>query len=269
VRHAVFLPPFDDFADPRRLIELATAAEESGWDGFFLWDHVLRWPGHEGRVGDTWTALAAIAARTSRMRIGPAITPVARRRPHRFAREAVSLDHLSGGRLVMGVGLGVNTDGEMSRFGEDPDSRVLAGKLDEALDLVLALWSGHEVSHVGTYYKAEGVAFLPRPLQQPRPPLWGAASGAGKPRPLKRAARLDGLFPADGTPERLGPMLDLVARERGTLDGFDVALPAFPGSDMDQFARAGATWALWHFYPPHPADDIFRAVTAGPAARAR
>jgi alkanesulfonate monooxygenase SsuD/methylene tetrahydromethanopterin reductase-like flavin-dependent oxidoreductase (luciferase family) len=230
---------------------------------------MLRWPGHEGQVGDTWTALAAIAARTSRVRIGPAITPVARRRPHRFAREAVSLDHLSGGRLVLGIGLGVDTDGEMSRFGEDSDRRILAAKLDEALDLVLALWSGHEVSHVGTYYKAEGVAFLPRPLQQPRPPMWGAAGGAGKPRPLRRAARLDGLFPADGTPERLGPMLDLVARERGTLDGFDVALPAFPGSDMDQFARAGATWALWHFYPPHPADDIIRAVAAGPAARAR
>ena len=203
------------------------------------------------------------------MRIGPAITPLPRRRPHRFAREAVSLDHLSSGRLVLGVGLGVNTDGEMSRFGEDADNRILAEKLDEALDLVLALWSGNEVSHAGTYYKAEGVAFLPRPLQQPRPPLLGAASGTGRPRPLKRAARLDGLFPADGTPERLGPMLDLVARERGTLDGFDAVLPAFPGSDMDKFASAGATWALWHFYPPNPADDIIKAVTAGPGARAR
>lgn len=269
MQHAVFLPPFDDFADPRRLVELAIAAEESGWDGYFLWDHILRWPGHEGQVGDTWTALAAIAARTSRMRIGPAITPLARQRPHRFARAAVSLDHLSGGRLVLGVGLGVDTDGEMSRFGEGPADRVLGDRLDEALDLVLALWSGNEVSHAGTYYKADGVAFLPRPLQQPRPPLWGAASGTSKPRPLRRAARLDGLFPADGTPERLGPMLDLVARERGTLDGFDVVLPAFPGSDMDKFASAGATWALWHFYPPGPAGDIIQAVAAGPAARAR
>jgi Luciferase-like monooxygenase len=234
MRHAVFLPPFDDFADPRGLVELAIAAEESGWDGFFLWDHILRWPGHEGQVGDTWTALAAIAARTSRMRIGPAITPLARRRPHQFARAAVSLDHLSGGRLVLGIGLGVDTDGEMSRFGEYPGNRLLGDRLDEALDLVLA--------------------------------LWGAASGTGKPRPLKRAARLDGLFPADGTPEQLGPMLDLVARERGTLDGFDVALPAFPGSDMDKFAGAGANWALWHFYPPGPANDIIHDVTVGPTA---
>jgi alkanesulfonate monooxygenase SsuD/methylene tetrahydromethanopterin reductase-like flavin-dependent oxidoreductase (luciferase family) len=104
MRHAIFLPPFDDFADPRRLVELAEAAEESGWDGFFLWDHILRWPGHEGQVGDTGTALAAIAARTSRMRIGPLLTPLPRRRPHKFAREAVSLDHLSGGRLILGVG---------------------------------------------------------------------------------------------------------------------------------------------------------------------
>ena len=265
----MFLPPFDDFADPRRLVDLAVAAEESGWDGFFLWDHVLRWPGHEGRVGDTWTALAAVAARTSLIRIGPHITPIARGWPHRFARAAVSVDHLSGGRLVLGVGLGVDTDGEMSRFGEDPDNRVLGAKLDEALELVLALWSGDEVSHAGTYYKADGVAFLPRPLQQPRPPLWGAATGTGGSRPLKRAARLDGLFPAEGTPDKLGPMLDVIAAERGTLDGFDVALPAFPGSDVAAFERSGATWALWHFYPPAPADDIMKAVSAGPAARAR
>lgn len=269
MRHAVFLPPFDDFADPRRLVDLGVTAEESGWDGFFLWDHALRWPGHEGRVRDVWTALATIAARTSRLRIGPAITPLPRWRPQRFARAAVSLDHLSGGRLVLGAGLGVDTDGELSRFGEAAGNRVLGDRLDEALQLVLALWSGDEVSHEGTSYKADGVAFLPRPLQQPRPPLWGAATGTGKRRPLRRAARLDGLFPADRTPERLGPMLDLVARERGTLDGFDVALPAFPGSDMDKFASTGATWALWHFYPPSPADDILRAVTAGPAARGR
>lgn len=158
----MFLPPFDDFADPRRLVDLAVAAEESGWDGFFLWDHVLRWPGHEGWVGDTWTALAAVAARTSRIRIGPHIAPIARGWPHRFARAAVSVDHLSGGRLVLGVGLGVDTDGEMSRFGEDPDDRVLAAKLDEALELVLALWSGDEVSHAGTYHKADGVAMPER-----------------------------------------------------------------------------------------------------------
>jgi alkanesulfonate monooxygenase SsuD/methylene tetrahydromethanopterin reductase-like flavin-dependent oxidoreductase (luciferase family) len=124
----------------------------------------------------------------------------------------------------------VDTDGEMSRFGEDPDNRVLAAKLDEALDLALALWSGDEVSHAGTYYKADGVAFLPRPLQAARPPLWGAATGTGRPQPLRHAARLDGLFPADGTPGTLGPMLDVVAAERGTLDDFDVALPAFPAA---------------------------------------
>jgi hypothetical protein len=132
---------------------------------------------------------------------------------------------------------------------------------------VLALWSGDEVSHAGTHDKADGVAFLPRPLQQPRPPLWGAATGTGRPLPLKRAARLDGLFPADGTPDKLGPMLDVIAAERGMLDGFDVALPAFPGSHMEAFERAGATWALWHFSPPAPADDIMKAVSAGPAAR--
>jgi alkanesulfonate monooxygenase SsuD/methylene tetrahydromethanopterin reductase-like flavin-dependent oxidoreductase (luciferase family) len=102
MRHAVFLPPFDDFADPRRLVDLAVAAEESGWDGFFLWDHVLRWPGHEGQVGDTWTALAAIAARTSGIRLGPLITPLARGWPHRFGEQPSALTTCRTGALSSG-----------------------------------------------------------------------------------------------------------------------------------------------------------------------
>lgn len=270
MRHAVFLPPFDGFADPCRLVDLAIAAEEAGWDGVFLWDHMLRWPGdRSGPVGDTWLSLAAMASRTSRVLLGPCVTPLPRRRPQKVAREAVSLDHLSAGRLVLGVGLGVNSGGELERFGEPASNRELAGMLDESLELIFALWSGTEVSHSGKHYRADGVTFLPRPLQQPRPPVWCAASGSGKPRPLRRAARLDGLFPDNATPESLGPMLEVVAAERGTLDGFDVVLQAHRGSDMDAFARAGATWAFWSSYPPDPVDDVMRAVIAGPGALAR
>jgi alkanesulfonate monooxygenase SsuD/methylene tetrahydromethanopterin reductase-like flavin-dependent oxidoreductase (luciferase family) len=272
VRHAVFIPTFDEFSDPRRVVDVAVAAEEAGWDGLFLWDHVLRWPGHVGPVGDTWTTLAGVAARTGRIRIGPQVTPVARWLPHRLARAAVSVDHMSGGRLTVGVGLGVDTDGEMSRFGENSDQRDLGARLDESLDIMQALWSGSRVSHAGTHYQVADLAFEPRPVQRPRPPIW-AASGIGRPRPLRRAARLDGLFPSEGTPENLPPMLEVVAGERGTLDGYDVALPAFPGSDMDAFERAGATWSLWHFYLEEGqvlrADDVLKAVAAGPAARAR
>ena len=272
MRHAVFIPTFDEFSDPRRVVDVAVAAEEAGWDGLFLWDHVLRWPGHTGPVGDTWTTLAAVAVSTSRIRIGPQVTPAARWLPHRLARAAVSVDHLSGGRLTLGVGLGVDTDGEMSRFGEDPDQRALGAKLDESLAVMRALWSGSPVEHEGAHYRASSVAFEPRPLQRPRVPLW-AAAGVGKPRPLRRAARLDGLFPADGTPEILPAMLEAIAAERGSLDGFDAALPAFPGSDMNAFESAGATWALWHFYlsPDEvlKVDDVLKAVADGPAARAR
>lgn len=270
MRHAVFLPPFDGFADPRRLVDLAIAAEEAGWDGFFLWDHMLRWPGDRpGPVGDTWLSLAAVASHTSSVLLGPGVTPLPRRRPQKVAREAVSLDHLSAGRLVLGVGLGVNSGGELDRFGEPAEDRELGAMLDESLELIFALWSGTEVRHSGKHYKAEGVTFLPRPLQQPRPPVWCAASGLGKPRPLRRAARLDGLFPSDGTPQTLGPMLEVVAAERGTLDGFEVVLPARRGSDMAAFTRAGATWAFWSFYPPDPMDEVMRAVVAGPGALAR
>jgi hypothetical protein len=133
VRYAVFLPPFDDFADPRRLVDLAIAAEESCRDGFSCGTMCCAGPVMRG--GSAYRDGASGRGPDSRIRIGPHITPVARGWPHRFAPAAVRVVHLSGGRLVLGVGLGVDTDGETSRFGEDLDNRVLAAKLDEALEL--------------------------------------------------------------------------------------------------------------------------------------
>ena len=244
VRHAVNLPPFGAFADPAVLVELAVAADEAGWDGLFLWDHIIRT--HEparAEAADPWIVLAAMATVTERIRLGPMITPLARRRPQKVARETVTLDHLSGGRLTLGVGLGVNSGGELDRFGEEADDKARAGRYDEALGLLLDLWSGEVVDHDGPHFTARDVRFLPRPLQQPRIPLWGAAMSRSA-KPVRRAARLDGLFPVATTLDQLGTMLEIVTDERGSLDGYDVVIEATPDADLDDYAARGISWVM-------------------------
>ena len=138
----ITLPPFGELADPRVVRDLAVAAEAAGWDGVFVWDHVdYRAPVEA--VGDPWITMAAIAAATERVVTGPMVTPLARRRPHVVARELVALDLLAAGRLVFGVGLGLDgSGGELSRFGEETDDRRRATMLDEGLDLLTGLLSG-------------------------------------------------------------------------------------------------------------------------------
>jgi alkanesulfonate monooxygenase SsuD/methylene tetrahydromethanopterin reductase-like flavin-dependent oxidoreductase (luciferase family) len=265
VRYAVNLPPFGPFADPAAVLDLATAAEEAGWDGLFPWDHVVRaHEPHRAEVADPWILLAAVAAVTDRIRLGPMVTPLARRRPQKLAREAVTLDHLSRGRLTIGVGLGSNGGKELERFGEETDTKARAAIYDEALGLVQELWSGEEVDHHGPHFTARQVRFLPRPLQQPRIPLWGAALGRSRGRPVRRAARLDGLFPVETTLDQLDAMLEVVADERGGLDGYDVVMEVGVDADPDEFAAHGVTWAMRVVDDRASAGDVIRAVADGP-----
>jgi alkanesulfonate monooxygenase SsuD/methylene tetrahydromethanopterin reductase-like flavin-dependent oxidoreductase (luciferase family) len=261
LRHGLFLPPFDELADPRALAELARLAEDRGWDGIFLWDHVMR---PEVRpVADPWIALAAIATVTDRIRLGPMITPIVRRRPQILARQTVSLDVLSGGRLVLGLGLGVDSGRELSAFGEVLDDRERGRILDEGARLLCDLWSGVEVDHDGPHFRADGVTFLPPPVQRPRIPMWFAARSMAR-APLRRAARYDGLFPIEVGPEQIAEMLAFVRLERGGLDGFDVATVGAPGTDPSPFAAVGVTWWMTSFWPPTTVDDVARVAEAGP-----
>jgi alkanesulfonate monooxygenase SsuD/methylene tetrahydromethanopterin reductase-like flavin-dependent oxidoreductase (luciferase family) len=270
VRHGLFFPPFGELADPRKVVELATEAEGHGWDGVFLWDHMIRPPGEPQELADTWTVLAAVAAATDRIRLGPMVTPLARRRPQKVARETVTLDHLSRGRLVLGVGLGVNSGGELERFGEATDDRARGAQLDEALDLVVTLWSGQEVDHRGPRFTAEGVRFLPTPVQSPRIPVWVAARGEPmRTGPLRRAARFDGLFPVGATPERLAEMASTVRRLRGSLDEFDLVAEVSPDAGDDHVRRlqaVGATWILRSLPVDVTASEVRRLASAAPSA---
>ena len=263
MRHGIFLPPFGPFGDPAVLVELAVAAEGTGWDGFFLWDHLMHRV--DGPYVDAWIALAAIAARTDRVRIGPLITPLPRRRPWKLAREAVTLDHLSHGRLVLGVGIGTDHSRELSAFGEPSDLRTRAELLHEGLDIVTQLWTGEPVHHSGRHFHVDGARFLPRPFQQPRIPIWCGAHWPNRP-PLRRAARYDGVVPiGDLPPQTVTELLGEVHRHRTSDAPFDVAVASWTASaPPPEYESAGATWWLEAFQPDTPRETAQTAIEQGP-----
>jgi alkanesulfonate monooxygenase SsuD/methylene tetrahydromethanopterin reductase-like flavin-dependent oxidoreductase (luciferase family) len=278
LRFAIGVPVMREYSDPRFLVELAVAAEDAGWDGCFLWDHLLY--GDNDPVADAWTVLAAIAARTERIRLGLLITSVARRRPWKVARETATLDRLSGGRLVFGAGLGSLAD-EFTRFGEDGDDRVRGEKVDEGLEIIDGLWRGEPFGFEGRHYRVEPTVFVPPPLQTPRIPIWIGGRWPHR-RPFERAARWDGVFPATpvGTPhtDMMSPeaLRQVVAFTLGvrreSAGAFDVVMEGNTadggrrGADMvAPYAEAGLTWWIeklgWFRGPIH---DMRARVRAGP-----
>jgi alkanesulfonate monooxygenase SsuD/methylene tetrahydromethanopterin reductase-like flavin-dependent oxidoreductase (luciferase family) len=267
-RRGLFLPPFNDMADPRRLVNLAVTAEERGWDGIFLWDHVLRRPDDPMGVADPWVALAAIAMTTTRLRLGTMVTPIVRRRPQVLARQVVTLDHLSGGRVVLGLGLGVDTSGELSRFGEVVGERARGDALDEGAELFASLLAGDLVEHRGEYFVADGVRLLPASLQQPRVPMWFGLRGTATRSPisgrsLRRAARYDGLFLIDHRPGDLASVVERL-RSEGPSASFDVAVLGMDGLSPAAAAAAGASWWMTQIEPGMAGTDVEALVAAGP-----
>jgi len=228
-------------------------AEKSGWDGFFVLDHI-QYSGDESvPITDPWVALTAIALKTDRVRIGTLVTPVPRRRPWKLARETVSIDHLSHGRLTLGVGLGAPVETDFAPFGEDGETRIRAAKLDEGLEVLTGLWSGERFSYEGKYTAVHNVQFLPRSLQTPRIPIWVAGRWPRR-QPFLRAARWDGAFPlglARGSklsPEELGQVRSLIQTHRKDTSRYDlVATSGADGLVEDQqtlraYAAEGVTW---------------------------
>jgi alkanesulfonate monooxygenase SsuD/methylene tetrahydromethanopterin reductase-like flavin-dependent oxidoreductase (luciferase family) len=270
----VGVPTVSTFGDPRMLVELAVAAEEAGWDGFFLWDHLL-WRDPAGHVADPTVVISAVAARTERIRFGVMVNLLARRRAAKVARETVTLDLLSGGRLIVGAGLG-SLPAEFTAFGENADPRVRAARLDESLHLLDALWTGQPVTFRGEYLTATDVIMQPRPVQRPRIPIWCGGRWPNR-RPFRRAAQWDGVI-ATHTGYGLGetmPPDELRAviqytREQRTADGpFEVALEGrTDGSAADRggqlvaaYVRAGLTWWIealgwWRGTPAEAMDRI-------------
>ncbi|HEY2055813.1 MAG TPA: LLM class flavin-dependent oxidoreductase [Solirubrobacterales bacterium] len=250
-KRGVFLPPFDELVDPRTIVDLARRAEASGWDGFFLWDHVNYTREGVVAVADAWIDLAAIAGATERIRLGPMVTPLSRRRIQKVARETVTLDRLSDGRLTFGVGLGVEGNGELEPFGEEVDPRKRAELLDSGLDRLTAFWAGE---------------FQPRPVQGPRIPVWVAGRWKSRRRPLERAARWNGFFPIGlPGPAALARIGEEVAELRGDAQGaFDLVVEIAPGDAAAPWEDAGATWVLTSFDAPPVLREVETAIDACP-----
>jgi len=210
MRWGICLANIGSFSDPRVPLELAVAAEANGWDGVFIWDHLAFVWG--APAADPWTVLASIATSTERIRLGTAVTPVARRRPHVLAHQVATLDRLTGGRVIFGAGLG-GSPSEFGKFGEPTDPGVRAEMLDEGLDLLRRLWSSDEVRHHGTHYTVEGVTLAPGPVQQ-HVPIW---IGGNRPGSLRRAARFDGWIADSADPTGLTLSPEDVARSVETM----------------------------------------------------
>lgn len=241
MKRAIFVAPFDELSEPGVVADLAARAEQRGWDGFFVWDHVA-YRAPVTALADPWITMAAIAMRTSTLVTGPLVTPIARRRIHQLARETVTLDRLSGGRLVLGVGLGSERTGEFdpARFGEEGDMKARAKLLDDGLEQLQAYWNGE---------------FEPRPVA--KIPIWVAARWPNK-RPLRRAARYDGVFPIElPGPEALAEVI------AGVGAAGDVVVTNPAGTDPAPWAQAGATWCLTGFGPQPTRHEVERAIDAG------
>lgn len=274
MRFALNLPAFGDLSDVRTLANLAREAEDAGWDGFFLWDHMLTDPGVP--VADPWIALTAIAMKTERIRLGALVTPLPRRRPWKFARETATLDRLSNGRLIVGVGIGGDFWSEYSAFGESADDREHAAMLDESLAAVTGLWSGEPFSFEGKHYTIRNAQFLPTPAQMPRIPIWVAGVLPHK-APLRRAAHWDGICPIhwDGhlvQPGEIREIMAIIHQQRTSDAAFDVVMAGYVGNKpaseatalLRDYAEAGVTWWQEGFLPNDTPSDIRARIRQGP-----
>lgn len=276
MKYGLDISPAGQWGHPRMMAELASLAEHSGWDGVFLEDY-FRFPG--GLDGyDPWLTLAAIAVATQRVTIGTLVTPLPRRTAWKVAAEAMTLDHLSDGRVILGVGSGDPASDDLGLVSQVVDAKAQAAALDEALEVVTALWSGEEFSFHGSHVDVTRLKLRPRPVQRPRIPIWigGSLMRRG---PRERALRWDGACLYRVSPpgwEDLKPddvrTLRRLAQDRRGDDAFVVAVGGRPrredeDAEIDYVAaldEAGADW--WHEYipPSMPLDAARARIRGGP-----
>ena len=246
-----YVMPAGDAADAA---DLAVEAEAAGWDGFFAFEPT--WG------VDAWVCLTAAAMRTSTIRLGTMLTPLPKRKPWEVASQAATLDRLSGGRVILSVGLGA-PEKRFYMFEEDPGRTVRAEMLDEGLAMLALMWRGEPFEFTGTHYHAHRPEMMvpPPSIQQPRVPTWVVGLWPA-PRSMRRCARWDGWLPNFRQPEGLdrpdqAKLADAVAwlrEERArnglTMDGYDVVTEGTtePGpagvAEVRSWAEAGATWWL-------------------------
>lgn len=276
MNYGIYTPNYGDQIDVRLLAEMAREAEKAGWDGFFIWDHILGDISKPLTMVDPWIALTAIAMRTEKIRIGTTVTPIARRRPWKLARETASLDHLSGGRLILSVGLGYPPDAEFEYFGEEGDEKIRAEKLDEGLEVLTGLWRGKPFQFEGKHFKVDKCVFLPGSYQQPRISIWVGGFWPFK-APFRRAARWDGVFPLKTkgrlTGKDIKDIRTYIDSYRNDEASYDVVVTGTtPGNNAQNAMKklrplisAGVTWWLEALYRwRNSPEDMLARIRQGP-----
>ncbi|HET8521893.1 MAG TPA: LLM class flavin-dependent oxidoreductase [Thermomicrobiales bacterium] len=258
--------------DARTAADLARDAEAAGWDGFFVWEPVWGI--------DAWVSLTAAAMQTERIRLGTMLTPISRMRPWKLASETATLDQLSGGRVILAVGLGAPDTG-FAAFGEVTDRKQRAELMDEGLDILTGLWKGQPFRYDGKHYTIRETDFNPPPppVQQPRIPIWVVGAWQ-RPASMRRALRYDGLLPTtigdsgarQSTPDEVREIAAFVAANRETSTPFDIIVEGHtPGNDpvaaadiVRPWIDAGATWWLEAMWEADGLETVRRRVREGP-----
>lgn len=281
MRQGISISAVGPGGDPRTMAQLAAAAEDAGWDAVFLEDYIV-YPGTQAPATyDPWLVLAAMAVATKTIRLGTLVTPITRRRPWKLAMEATTLDHLSDGRVILGLGAGEAAETSFAAVHESASQRDLAAKLDESLEILARLFEGTRLTFHGAHYRIDRLQLLPRPVQRPRIPIWVGGDWllSGVRRRLTRWDGTCAYHGKPGTPESrpldAGEVRDLrawVERQReGGLNGYDICVGGRPRDTdlgreheyLGSLAEAGATW--WQEWPgPGDASRVRRAVLAGP-----
>jgi alkanesulfonate monooxygenase SsuD/methylene tetrahydromethanopterin reductase-like flavin-dependent oxidoreductase (luciferase family) len=256
--------------DPRTVAELAAEVEAAGWDGVFYWDAIAI---GEMEMYDPWVVMAAMAMRTDRVRLGAIVTPPTRRRPWKLARETMTLDRLSGGRLVVPVGFGVLDDGAFGNVGEPTDARTRAELLDESLEILQGLWSGEPFAYSGRHYRFGPMTFRPTPVQKPRIPIWVVGAWPHE-RSMRRVLRFDGIVTQTDRPEDVGSIVEYIVRERPKDEGappFEIIVQGKTSPDdadaaavVLPFAKAGATWWIEADWGGSTVESQRQRIRAGP-----
>lgn len=275
------MPNVGEFADPKLIADLAVLAERSGWDGIFVWDHLLYrddWP-----TTDPWIALTGVASRTERLLLGVMVAALPRQLPWEVAKRSLTLHQLSEGRLLLGAGLGSMPE-EYTSFGTESDARVRAERLDEALEVITRLWRDESVTYEGRHFQLDHAALRPRLHDEEQIPIWVGGRWPNKP-PFRRAARWDGLFATHasyGKGETMPPdelaaaVLFANSYREPTAPPLDVAVEGASPNDaalawerVAPYMEAGLTWWVealgwWR----GDVDEARRRVAAGPPREA-
>jgi alkanesulfonate monooxygenase SsuD/methylene tetrahydromethanopterin reductase-like flavin-dependent oxidoreductase (luciferase family) len=282
--HGANLPIIGEFADPALLVGLAVDAEEAGWDGVFVWDTLLFDTQTMPPVLDPWTVLAVIAIRTRRVRVGPMMAQLARRPPWDVARQVVTVDRLSEGRLILGAALGYAAEADFAHFGLASDARTRAEQLDESLEIIAGLCSGVPFQHAGRHFTIDNSVFRPGPIQDPVP-VWIGGYWPNK-GPMRRAARWHGAFPAPQVvptqkcfaaiplaPADVRTVRRYIEEHRSTDEPFDLVIshplplddPPAAAAEVESYEQVGVTWIVRDWLPWETGPDEVRAqIRSGP-----